>query len=184
MNDYSWKTKRSLQLLESAVSARAQFRSAAPRAVRWEVLHAALGVELPPDFRALAEAYPPLEFEDFLRIELPRVGEESSYVARVREASEILQDLCDMGDAVDYVPYPEPGGLLLWGSSTSGDCFYWRTWSESPADWPIVVMGENGDWSEHVIGVVDFLAAIYRKDVLPPGMPENFPSDYPDVVAL
>ncbi|THV29691.1 hypothetical protein E9998_09250 [Glycomyces paridis] len=88
------------------------------------------------------------------------------------------------GDAVDYVPFPEPGGLLLWATSNSGDYFFWRTWSKSPDDWSVVVMGENSDWSEYAVGAVDFLAAIFRKDFTIPGMPRNFPSDNPEVVVL
>ncbi|MFC4335399.1 SMI1/KNR4 family protein [Salininema proteolyticum] len=174
----------SLQRFEAAVPAVVPYRAAAPRAVRWEVLHADLGVELPPDFRALAEAYPSLLVQDFLELETPEPGLESSFVADVRDLTVIVKDLSEAGLAKGYVPYPEPGGLLGWARSNCGDGFYWRTWSESPADWSVVVSGENDDWSEYAMGAVDFLAGIYRKDFKVGGMPENFPSDNPDVVAL
>jgi hypothetical protein len=161
-----------------------KFRVAAPREVRWEVLREKLGVEFPSDFRALAESYPMLVFEDFLRLELPRPGKESSYVAAAQLAAEILDDLREEGEAAGYVPFPEPGGLLLWASSFSGDYFYWRTWSESSDDWPVVVRGANGDWSEYAMSAVDFLVAIYRRYFTIPGMPKNFPSADPDVIAL
>ncbi|MDA1361636.1 hypothetical protein O1R50_18555 [Glycomyces luteolus] len=173
-----------IKRLESAIPAMVQFRAPAPREVRWEVLREELGVELPSDFRALAEAYPELVFEDFLCLGLPRPGEELSYVAVHRQAAEILDVWREEGDAAGYVPYPEPGGLLLWAWSYSGDYFYWRTWSAFPDDWSVVVMGANGDWSEYAIGVVDFLAALYRKDFTIPGMPRNWPGDDPDVVAV
>jgi hypothetical protein len=83
-----------------------------------------------------------------------------------------------------YVPYPEPGGLLEWARSNCGDSFYWRTWSEAPADWSVVVSGANDDWSEYAMGAVDFLAAVYRRDLKIPGMPEDFPTADPDLVAV
>jgi hypothetical protein len=160
-----------------------QFRAATPRAVRWEVLHEDLGVALPPDFRALAEAYPKLFFDEFLLVNLPEPGEELSFAASVRASAEIVRLLSDAGMAKGYVPFPEPGGLLEWGSSDCGDSFYWRTWSKSPSDWSIVVSGRNDDWSEYAIGVVDFLAAVFRKDFTIPGMPYGFPSWDSDVIA-
>ncbi|MEU6247465.1 SMI1/KNR4 family protein [Glycomyces sp. NPDC047010] len=170
--------------LESAIPAMVQFRAAQARGVRWGVLRGELGVELPSDFRALAEAYPALEFEDFLRVELPEPGKESSFVTTHRQMAEILDDWRQEGYAAGYIPFPEPGGLLLWGLSNQGDSFFWRTWSESPDNWSVVVSGRNGDWSEYAIGVVDFLAALYRKDFTIPGMPRNWPGDDPDVVAV
>jgi len=160
-----------------------KFRAAAPREVRWEVLREELGVELPSDFRALAEAYPALVLQDFLYLDLPYPGKESLFVAAHRQAAEIVEVWREDGYAADYVPFPEPGGLLLWASSDVGDYFFWRTWSKSPDDWSIVVAGENGDWSEYHIGVVDFLAALYRKDFRIGGMPGNFPADDPEVRA-
>ncbi|WP_205325333.1 hypothetical protein [Glycomyces sp. YM15] len=172
-----------IKRLESAIPAMVQFRAAEPRGVRWEVLHEELGVELPSDFRALAEAYPALVLENFLYLELPEPGKESLFVAAHRQAAEILDDWRNQGYAAWYVPFPEPSGLLHWASSDVGDTFYWRTWSESPDDWSVVVSGENGDWSEYAIGVVDFLAALYRKDFTIGGMPKGWPGDDPDVVA-
>jgi hypothetical protein len=160
-------------------------RAAEPRAVRWEVLKQELGVELPPDFRAFAEAYPRLEFDDFLLVHLPEPGNESSFIATVRGAAKVVRHLSESGDAKGYVPFPEPGGLLEWGSSNEGDSFYWRTWSVSPAEWPVVVSGRNDDWSEYAIGAVDFLAAIYRRDLVVPGLPSaDFPGEDPTVAVL
>lgn len=177
-------SQKKIMKLESAVPAMVQHRAAATREVRWEVLREALGVEFPSDFRALAESYPVLVFEDFLRLELPRPGSESTYVAAAQRAAEIVDVWREEDDAAGYVPFPEPGGLLLWASSYSGDYFFWRTWSVSPDDWSVVVMGANGDWSEYAMRAVDFLAAIYRRDFTIPGMPRSFPSVDPDVVAL
>ncbi|MFG3338355.1 hypothetical protein [Glycomyces sp. NPDC048151] len=184
MPNTPYRVSRSISSLESAIPAMVKFRAAEPREVRWDLLREELGVELPSDFRALAEAYPALVLEDFLILHLPHPGEESRFVTDHRRAAVILDDWRREGYAADYVPFPEPGGLLLWGSSDVGDYFFWRTWSESPDDWSIVVSGENGDWSEYHVGVVDFLASLYSDDLGLWGMPEGFPTNDPEVATF
>ncbi|MFE3638714.1 hypothetical protein [Streptomyces sp. NPDC059168] len=79
-----------------------------------------------------------LVVDDFLMVPLPTPGAEASCASGRRE-DEIVQDLYEMGDAQDYVPVPEPGGVISRPSSSSGDSFHWKT---SPTDqdaWPVVV---------------------------------------------
>ncbi|WKV76526.1 hypothetical protein AW27_033745 (plasmid) [Streptomyces sp. PCS3-D2] len=97
---------------------------------------------------------------------------------------EILQDLYEMGDTENYVPYPQPGGLISWASSNSGDTFYWRTSPADPDAWPVVVRTDNADWVEFPVGAVEFLAGVYGRTIDVPGMPRNFPSDDPKVLGL
>jgi hypothetical protein len=128
--------------------------------VDWAALAAGLGTALPSDFRSLAEAYPVLVIDDFLMVAVPTPGDEALWASGRRE-NEILQDLYEMGDSEGHVPFPQPGGLISWAESNSGDSFYWRT---SPADrdaWPVVVRGDNGDWSEFPVGAVEFLAGVW-----------------------
>lgn len=130
------------------------------RSVDWAALAAGLGTALPSDFRSLAEAYPVLVIDDFLMVVVPTPGAEALWASGRRE-NEILQDLYEMGDSEGHVPFPQPGGLISWAESNSGDSFYWRT---SPADrdaWPVVVRGDNGDWSEFPVGAVEFLAGVW-----------------------
>ncbi|MBT2368033.1 hypothetical protein J7E88_22635 [Streptomyces sp. ISL-10] len=89
-----------------------------------------------------------------------------------------------MGDTEGYVPFPQPGGLICWAESNSGDCFYWRTSPADPDAWPVVVRGDNGDWSEFPVGAVEFLAGVYQRTIDVPGMPRSFPSDDSKVLGL
>ncbi|KUL36215.1 hypothetical protein ADL12_19565 [Streptomyces regalis] len=116
-------------------------------------------------------------------VSVPLPGAEASWVSGRRE-DEILQDLYEMGDTENYVPYPQPGGLIEWAASNSGDSFYWRTSPAEPDAWPVVVRGANGDWSEFPVGAVEFLAGVYGRTIDVPGMPRNFPSDHPQVLGL
>ncbi|WP_333761209.1 hypothetical protein [Streptomyces sp. IBSBF 2390] len=169
--------------LEAALPAMMPWRVAAGRNVDWAALQAALGTALPSDFRSLAEAYPLLVIDDFLSVSIPRPGTEVSWASEARK-DEILQDLYEMGDTEGYVPFPQPGGLISWAESYSGDSFYWRTSSPDPDAWPVVVYGANGDWSEFPVGAVEFLAGVYGRTIDVPGMPRNFPSDQPEVLGL
>ncbi|MFF8836897.1 SMI1/KNR4 family protein [Streptomyces sp. NPDC015130] len=173
----------SLEELETALPAMTPWRVAAGRAVDWAALETDLGTALPSDFRSLAEAYPVLVIGDFLTVSVPRPGAELAWASESRE-DEILQDLYEMGDTGDYVPYPRPGGLLGWAQSNSGDCVYWRTGPSNPDEWPVVVRGDNGDWSEFPVGAVEFLAGVYRRTLRVPGMPGDFPGESPRVLGL
>ena len=170
--------------LEAALPSMTQWRATARRRVAWDALEADLGTPLPSDYRSLAEAYPMLIIDDFLSVSIPRPDAEASWASGIRYSSEILQDLYEIGDTEGYVPYPEPGGLVRWAESNSGDCFYWRMSSPDPDAWPVVVRGANGDWSEFPVGAVEFLVGVYRRTIHVLGMPEGFPSDDPKVLGL
>ncbi|MFF1707305.1 hypothetical protein [Streptomyces sp. NPDC058252] len=169
--------------LEAALPSMRQWRVSGGRAVDWAALEAVLGTALPSDFRALAEAYPVLVIDDFLSVSVPRPGTEALWASEARE-DEILQDLYEMGDTEDYVPYPQPGGLISWGDSNSGDVLYWKTRPADPDAWPVVVRTDNADWIEFPVGAVEFLAGVYGRTIDVPGMPRNFPSDDPKVLGL
>ncbi|MFI7368432.1 hypothetical protein P8A21_40680 (plasmid) [Streptomyces poriferorum] len=116
-------------------------------------------------------------------VSLPTPGAEAPWASGRRD-DEILQDLYEMGDTEDYVPYPQPGGLISWASSNSGDTFYWKTSPADPDAWPVVVRTDNADWIEFPAGAVGFLAGVYGRTIDVPGMPSNFPSDDPKVLGL
>ncbi|WP_372350967.1 SMI1/KNR4 family protein [Streptomyces sp. KL116D] len=172
-----------LERLEGALPGMTRWRVPGGRGVDWGALEAGLGTPLPSDFRSLAEAYPVLVIGDFLTVSLPRPGGEESWAAEAGD-DEILQDLYEMEDMEDYVPYPQPGGLIAWAESSSGDVFYWRTIPADPDAWTVVVRTDNADWIEFPVGAVGFLAGVYGHTIAVPGMPGAFPGDAPDVQGL
>jgi hypothetical protein len=71
-----------------------------------------------------------------------------------------------------YRIFPEPGGLLSWGSNQLGDVFWWLTEGE-PEQWPVIM------WARGPVrtfrfdgGMVEFLCAILSGDsaALPAGL--------------
>ncbi|MGW3510949.1 hypothetical protein [Streptomyces sp. NPDC000994] len=172
-----------LEELEAVLPSMTPWRVPGGRSVDWAALEADLGTALPSDFRSLAEAYPILVVDDFLSVSVLRPGAEASWASESRE-DEVLQDLYEMGDTEGYVPFPQPGGLTSWAQSNSGDSFYWRTSPADPDAWPVVVRGDNGDWSEFPVGAAGFLVGVYGRTIDVPGMPRGFPSDDPKVLGL
>ncbi|MGW4389161.1 SMI1/KNR4 family protein [Streptomyces sp. NPDC004685] len=169
--------------LEAALPSMTRWRVPGGRDVDWAALDAVLGTALPSDFRALAEAYPVLVIDDFLMVSSPTPGAEASWAAASRE-DEILQDLYEMDDTEGYVPFPQPGGLISWANSNSGDSFYWKTSPADPDAWPVVVRTDNADWIEFPVGAVEFLAGVYGRTIDVPGMPGDFPGESPKVLGL
>ncbi|WP_254397055.1 SMI1/KNR4 family protein [Streptomyces sp. AC558_RSS880] len=172
-----------IEELEAVLPSMTRWRVHGERGVNWALLEAELGSALPSDFRSLAEAYPVLVIGGFLTVSVPRPGAEALWASESRE-DEVLHDLYERDDTHGYIPFPQPGGLLSWGESHSGDSFYWRTSPADPDAWPVVVRGDNGDWSEFPVGAVEFLTGVYRRTIHVPGMPRGFPSDSPEVLGL
>ncbi|WP_415954012.1 SMI1/KNR4 family protein [Streptomyces sp. KLOTTS4A1] len=172
-----------LEQLERALPSMRRWRVPEGRDVDWPALEAKLGAQLPSDFRVLSETYPVLVIDDFLMLSVPAPGTEELWATEARE-DEILHDLYEMDDAEGYAPFPQPGGLLGWASSNSGDSFYWKTSPADPDAWPVVVRGDNGDWSEFRVGAVEFLARVYGRAIHVPGMPGDFPSPDPQVKGI
>ncbi|WP_338699772.1 SMI1/KNR4 family protein [Streptomyces sp. Q6] len=169
--------------LEAALAAMTQWRAPGGRGVDWGVLEADLGTALPVDFRSLAAAYPVLVIGDFLTVSLPAPGAEAAWASESRN-DEILQDLHEMEDMEDYVPYPQPGGLISWGESDRGDAFYWKTSPADPDAWPVVIRTDNADWIGFPMGVVEFLTGWFGHTLDVPGLPGSFPGGSPAVRGL
>jgi hypothetical protein len=142
--------------LEAALPSMTLWRVTGGRSVDRAALEADLRTPLPADFRSLAEVYPVLIIDDFLKGPVPRPGVEASWASASRE-DETLQDPYEMGDTEDYVAFPQPGGVISWAESNSGGSFHWRASPADPDAWPVVMRGDNGDWSEFPVGAVGFL---------------------------
>ncbi|MGH4028133.1 SMI1/KNR4 family protein [Actinomycetota bacterium Odt1-20B] len=174
-----------IEELERTVPALTQWRSAGERGVNWSVIEGELGASLPPDYRALADHYPTLLIDDFMVVTLPTPKRELDFVSGVRETSEILQDLLEVDESHGYAPFPEENGLLGWGSSLSGDQFYWQVGStDDPGAWRVVVSGRNDDWWTFEGGVVEFLVAALGRNIDLPGLPSSFPTSPPEVKGI
>ncbi|MGA4838854.1 hypothetical protein [Streptomyces sp. G45] len=156
-------------------------RATETRAINWGEISAELGTELPADFKALSEAYPPLTIDEFLAILIPTPGAERFFISGVRRLLDMLRHRRDRGASRGYVPYPEEHGLLPWGSSSEGDIFYWKTSDGGPDSWTILVSGRNDDWCEFQGSLTEYLAGLVSGAVPPDGLPPDFPGRTPTI---
>ncbi|WP_091339005.1 hypothetical protein [Micromonospora rhizosphaerae] len=173
----------SLHELEQVLPALLPHRASATRRIDWDFIAEETGTRFPPDFIALAEAYPPLTVDDFLGIHIPNPGEEKYFVRGMREILESLSDLRDSGMSHGYVPFPEPGGLICWGDSCEGDRFHWRTTGGGPETWTILVECCNDDWCEFGGSLTEYLSGLASGTVPPDGLPPDFPGRTPSIEA-
>ncbi|TDU80341.1 hypothetical protein EDD91_7177 [Streptomyces sp. KS 21] len=165
-----------LLALEAAVPGLADLRRVEPARIDWVVVETALGTALPPDFKLLAEQYPLLQFGDYMSFHTPQPGTEEAWARALAEEREDVADLLDVDELSDLLAvYPEPGGLLIWGSSIDGDTFLWTTAGSGSEEWQVTVASHNGDWWHYTAGAVQFTADLISGAVEPWGLPRVRP---------
>jgi SMI1/KNR4 family protein SUKH-1 len=124
-----------------------------PPAVDWDAARAALGVELPDDYRALAERYGGGSIAG-LRLLVP--GHPNRHVDLLRQVEPqraALRTLIEQGIEQPYAP----GDLLPWGIDDGGNVVWWLT----DGSWSVVANEARGeDWQRYEGGAVAFLTAI------------------------
>ena len=82
-----------------------------------------------------------------------------------------------------YVAHPEPGGLIPWSESLSGDVFYWRVTGNEHDSWSVVVNSRNLEWWECDGGALSFLVGIIDGSIERRGLPSDGPGSDPKVRA-
>jgi hypothetical protein len=124
-----------------------------PPPVDWAAAHAALGAELPADYRALVERYGGGSIAG-LRVLVPgHPNRHADLVRQVEPQRWALQYLIDAGIEQPYAPEE----LLPWGIDEGGNAVWWLT----QGSWPVVANEARGeDWYRHDGGAVSFLTSI------------------------
>jgi hypothetical protein len=117
--------------------------------VDWARAQGLLGLALPDDYKALAEAYGVGWFSEWLMVNLP----DSPY-----PQFDLLHDVQDtqwhrhrrdrQPGTILYAFHPEPSGLIRWGLTRTGDDFWWLPVTDAPASWRIVTSDHGVDWAE------------------------------------
>ncbi|WP_160169777.1 SMI1/KNR4 family protein [Amycolatopsis rifamycinica] len=140
-----------------------------PLPVDWAAVERQLGVGLPADYKAFADAYPALFINEYLRVCHPSCSDAQRNLlldaqVRTRSLRELTAEFPEMHV---YPVYPAPGGLLCWGNNTSREQCYWLT-EGHPDDWRVVI-GEQEDYCWLFDGnFCDFLLASCRGELAHP----------------
>lgn len=124
-----------------------------------------IGLPLPADYKLLAESFPQGWFRLFAMVHLPDQAESgrprllSDYAVT---GLDFLREIRASGESpFPYPVFPDPGGVLPWGSIRSPGQAFWLTGSGDPDDWPVIVAIEHGDHWERFDGPVwEFLAEV------------------------
>ncbi len=105
--------------------------------VDWAEVHARLGWALPADYRAFVDTYGSGAFGDVL-IASPRGGGELDLFALLERKSAQIRGVAR--HEWEGPVYPEPGGVIFWGETTSGHTCGWAPTSADADKWSVVVI--------------------------------------------
>ena len=128
----------------------------------WAAVEAALGTELPGDFKAFTERYGSGTVDDFLYLFNPFAsGQDGNLVVeKDRVLAAYRQTRVRFPDRLALPPFPEPGGVLPLGRTDNGDELYWVT-DGDPDGWPVALVESRAALQElHQVPVTGFLAAL------------------------
>jgi hypothetical protein len=143
--------------------------------VPWDLGYEQTGFKFPEDYRQFADEYGSANINKTLGVMCPQLrpawysrgsgiggfeallnissvnGPVGQFLARARARG---------SRRIIYPPWPEPGGLVLWGSNVDSVECYWTTEGDDPDRWPIVVMFGANSWGRFEGGFLDFLEAV------------------------
>ncbi|WP_146778704.1 SMI1/KNR4 family protein [Actinomadura craniellae] len=165
-----------------------------PPAVDWLVLEHYIGLTLPGDYKGLFTKYADLEFDSFLYLPHPYLGEDVDQAKSIfaytlgplaemnmgRNEITMLDNSGNRFEVDPYPIYPEPGGLFKWGDTVNGDYCLWSTMDPDPEKWTVVVTNSSL-WWHFPGGFTEFLIGVMGGGVYCPLFPEMSPGAIPDV---
>jgi hypothetical protein len=135
----------------------------------WEPIEAVFGRTLPPDYKDFARLYGDGYFMEFLSVAIPQSRHPEMRLENWAPST------CGSVWTEDHPPHlfwPNPGGLLPFGSTDSGDYLLWLA-RGAPNEWPVVVWDRAFQTMESFeCDMTDFLAGLVTGDILPTQFPE------------
>jgi hypothetical protein len=141
----------------------------------WEPIEKEAGSPLPQDYKDFARLYGSGYFMEFLGVSMPRSANPNTcFEAQLKQTCDTFLGLDDL----PYAMWPEPGGLIPFGSSDDGDFLFWLP-RGAPNEWPVVI------WSRGLLkfevvehDLTGFLAAVASGEPVGADFPE--PSFFED----
>ncbi len=136
----------------------------AGRSYDWAAIQAGLGLELPPDYKLIAESFPEGWFRMFAEVWLPDSATRllSDYARDILDTVQALRTEEDFAHLdFPFPAYPEAGGLLLCGSLRCPGYVFWLTGPGEPAKWPLILAYEEYNYWERFDGPLsEFLTEV------------------------
>ncbi|MGW4699080.1 SMI1/KNR4 family protein [Streptomyces sp. NPDC004285] len=120
----------------------------------WTAAEKTIGTRLPGDYKRLVETYGWGEFCDFLYLRTP-FGT-SEYNGIEWQSARLTGPPERDRERYPFPVHPDPGGLLVWGTTMDADRLCWLT-RGAPDDWPVVVWSNEGWYETHPMGAAAFI---------------------------
>ncbi|TXS39916.1 hypothetical protein [Streptomyces sp. OR43] len=122
--------------------------------VDWPAAEQALGTRLPGDYKEIVDLFGVGSFDMYVELLIPGV-----------RGMDLVQSAGTDGAYVHdlwrpHARFPEPGGLLRWGSSEQEIVFVWQTGAPDPDDWPVLVRPDFDAWERYDCGMGEFLVRL------------------------
>jgi SUKH superfamily protein len=102
----------------------------------WKVIEKSLGLRLPVAYKELVEILPPGRFQDFVQVIRPGdvTGSRDEFLGYYAYRLDDMRAWREEEPSRFPMPiFPEPGGLLPWGTSKRAGLFFWLTDGEDPS---------------------------------------------------
>ena len=149
--------------------------------VDWPAVETEFGLTLPADFKRLMDRFPSGWFCSFFEVYSPE-GEDvsgSMFHSELTQRLERIRDWVALDPSpVPYPVHPEPGGIIPWGGSASGNSFFWLPGGRRPDEWTVVFCDDEfSQWGEYPGPASAFLL-----DVLTGAFVHDFFVGYPQGV--
>jgi hypothetical protein len=131
----------------------------------WEPLEANLGAAFPQDYKDIVRTYGGGVMFNFLKIKTPK--SENPITRLGPHLVNIRKVFLQMDDLEPYGFWPEPGGLIAFGTTYNGDELFWLP-EGAPADWKVVVWWRGGGFEPFEVfdcGLSDFLVGLATNEL-------------------
>jgi len=148
--------------------------------IDWNLVEQRVGRCLPSDYKEFAERFGPGHFGEYIWVAVPRGdAPRVNLFNELRETADLWEFLGAEQIAIEYPLYPAKNGLIPWGSTLDGQPLYWRTESNEPDDWTVLVdlMRGEGRWFEFTGSMTHFLYCILTGRIFLPVLPDGFASE-------
>lgn len=139
----------------------------------WDPVEAQLGTRLPPDYKEFVRLYGSGYFMEFLGVGVPSVQNVNVRLeAKVPAVSDVFRAMDGGLPKHPYRYWPEPGGLIPFGSTDNGDYLLWLP-DGAPEQWKVVVWDRGGDFEVFDCDLTDFLAGVATGAIRPKAFPDD-----------
>ncbi|MFI5492950.1 hypothetical protein [Actinoplanes sp. NPDC051859] len=109
----------------------------------------------------MVEAFPPGEFQTFLKVLHPAGSAEvADFRKELAGYARIVRDWAET-QPMPVSVYPAPGGLVPWATVGFDYTLCWRPGEGDPDTWPTVICSSSRDtWPTHALPTLEFLIAL------------------------